>query len=257
MWKWAGGFSNSAASFGPPEYFSCAWEKTSLPACLPVFCFLWVRHQPGEVLGSLAPFSSWPMSLVQDGEQLAPFSLQGKSKAVWGTLLLLFCPPNCLFFVKPSFKLGCTTSRGGHIQTHTQRPRKVHTGSATLQVKRTSKIVRTAEVGQHWLGEGLRGEIILCEGMLEPTKYTGDSGIMTGWALRATEESQNLMSRKPISYSILGVSLMTLDWFLWLVIVLVLANYLGMIGKLNREKNKKEDLFLKDYKAELLTWQVQ
>lgn len=26
-----------------------------------------------------------------------------------------------LFFVKPSFKLGCMASRGGHIQTHAQR----------------------------------------------------------------------------------------------------------------------------------------
>lgn len=126
--EWVG-FSSSAASFGPPEYFSCAWEK---PFCLPVFCFLWVRSQPGEVPGPLGPFSSWPVGLVRDGGQLAPFSLEGKSKAVWGTSPLLFCPPNSLFFVKPSFKLGCTTSRGGHIQTHTQRLGKVHKGSATL-----------------------------------------------------------------------------------------------------------------------------
>lgn len=32
----------------------------------------------------------------------------------------------------------------------------------------------------HWLWKGLRGEITLCEGMLGPTKYTGDGGIMTG-----------------------------------------------------------------------------
>lgn len=52
MWKWAGGFSSSAARFGPLENFSCAWEQPSLPACLPVFCFLWETDPPqtGDLL---------------------------------------------------------------------------------------------------------------------------------------------------------------------------------------------------------------
>jgi len=159
-WKWVGGFSSSAASFGPTEYFSCAWEKPSLPTCLLVFCFLWVRPQPGEVPAPLVPFSSWPMGLVQKGEQLAPFSLEGKGKAAQGTSLLLFCLPACSLWsqalisdVWPPMEVTCR---------HTQRPGKVRKGSATLQVKITPKIVRTAEVDQQVAWESSTEEKWYC-----------------------------------------------------------------------------------------------
>lgn len=104
--------------------------------------------------------------LVQEVEQLALFSPEGKGKAVWGTCLLLFCPPNSLFFTKPRLKLGCTTSCGGHTQTHTQ------TEAWDLLLYMLKE--------PHWLWKGLRGGITLCEGMLGPTSYTADGGMMTG-----------------------------------------------------------------------------
>lgn len=56
------------------------------------------------------------MGLVQDGEQARTSLTRGKRQGSAEHLTAA-----SLFFVKPSFKLGCMASRGGHIQTPTER----------------------------------------------------------------------------------------------------------------------------------------
>lgn len=83
-------------------------KKKKKSLCLSVYLFYFSM---GEIPNSRGVGTPCCLLLLthgfgKKGQAISTIFIRGKR---------IFCPPSNLFFVKPSFKLGCTISRGGHI----------------------------------------------------------------------------------------------------------------------------------------------